>query len=199
MWKLASREEIPIAPSGVNTFGLKVLKEVWEDPETGKIKTFWKYGLPDFVQILAVTTDDRIIVGQEFQPGVEKEFLHNTGGNIKEGESPEEAARRELFEETGYRAKRMIPLVPGGLLADSGRSSRLFWPCLAIGCTFDTTAEVDGEVSKISLMTPGKWWEYLMKYLADEAQAPHGCSGSLKVTTLGYKYLGWLKLDPSIG
>ena len=44
-----------------------------------------------------------------------------TAGYIEKGEMPEEAARRELLEETGYEAKNLIPL--GGFYQDTGVSS----------------------------------------------------------------------------
>ena len=50
---------------------------------------------------------DSIILVKQFRYPVNKELIEIPAGIIESGEEPEEAAERELKEETGYRAKSM--------------------------------------------------------------------------------------------
>ena len=55
--------------------------------------------------ILALTTDDTVLLVQQFRPGPEAILLELPGGGVNPGEDPAEAAARELLEETGYRGE----------------------------------------------------------------------------------------------
>jgi ADP-ribose pyrophosphatase len=57
---------------------------------------------PDTVAVLALTEDDRVVLVREFRPGPEEVILELPGGLVDEGQTPSDAARRELLEETGY-------------------------------------------------------------------------------------------------
>ncbi|MEK7616107.1 MAG: NUDIX domain-containing protein [Patescibacteria group bacterium] len=72
----------------------------------GTTKTYEKLERKDSVTILPVTTDGMILLGREEQPGREP-FISIPGGQVEEGEEPEEAARREFLEETGYEAREL--------------------------------------------------------------------------------------------
>ena len=67
---------------------------------------------PFVVAILAVTTDQKVVLAKQFRPGPGQVFLELPGGAVEPGEMPEEAARRELLEETGYAGD--LQLVAGG-------------------------------------------------------------------------------------
>jgi ADP-ribose pyrophosphatase len=79
----------------------------------------------DYVSVLAITEDGRFPLVMQFRPAVEMLTLELPGGHVDESESPEEAARKELREETGFIANEMIPL--GVLSPDTGRLSNRMW------------------------------------------------------------------------
>jgi ADP-ribose pyrophosphatase len=54
--------------------------------------------------VIAITTDNKVIVGHQFRPGPEKMMIEIPGGGVGTSEDPEKAAVRELLEETGYTA-----------------------------------------------------------------------------------------------
>jgi ADP-ribose pyrophosphatase len=79
----------------------------------------------DYVSVIAVTRDGRFPLVVQFRPAVEMLTLELPGGHVDENESPEQAARKELREETGFIAGEMIPL--GALSPDTGRLSNRMW------------------------------------------------------------------------
>src|SRR5436190_24104363 len=52
--------------------------------------------------VVALTEGDHVVLVREFRPGLEAELLELPGGVVDDGETPAEAAGRELLEETGY-------------------------------------------------------------------------------------------------
>lgn len=72
----------------------------------GSTTKFEKLRRADTVLVLPVTNDGHLLFGKEQQPGT-KPLFRTLGGRIEDGESPEDAARRELKEETGHTADRL--------------------------------------------------------------------------------------------
>jgi ADP-ribose pyrophosphatase len=79
----------------------------------------------DYVTVLALTEDDRIPLVRQFRPAVERITLELPGG-LRDAGEPEDTARNELFEETGYRATGPLSSL-GCLVPDTGRLENRFW------------------------------------------------------------------------
>ena len=64
---------------------------------------------PDWV-IIIPETDKKFLMVKQFRHGENGLSIEFPGGVVDKGESPETAARRELKEETGYKAEKLIKL-----------------------------------------------------------------------------------------
>lgn len=71
-------------------------------PDGTLVDDYYVLEYPDWVNAVAFTEDDRILLIRQYRHGAEDVFLEIPGGCIDEGETPEEAVVRELLEETGY-------------------------------------------------------------------------------------------------
>lgn len=97
-WKLLKTEYLVDAP------WLKVAKETCELPNGKVIDDFYTLWQPDWVLILARTTEGKWVMTEQYRHGTGKIALEFPAGIIDKGETPEQAAIRELQEECGYRA-----------------------------------------------------------------------------------------------
>src|SRR5256884_8612919 len=61
---------------------------------------------PGSVVVLPVLPDGRILLIRQYRHATRQYLWELVAGRMDPGETPEEAAARELIEETGYRAKR---------------------------------------------------------------------------------------------
>ncbi|HQP34179.1 MAG TPA: NUDIX hydrolase [Polyangiaceae bacterium] len=57
---------------------------------------------PDWVAVVAITDDDHVVLVRQYRAGIDALTVEPPGGVIEAGQTPAEAARRELLEETGY-------------------------------------------------------------------------------------------------
>ena len=73
----------------------------------GATATFEKLKRADTVNVIAVV-GQKIIIAQTKQPDWKKYKNTLAGGRVDEGESPLQAAKRELLEESGYVSNKWI-------------------------------------------------------------------------------------------
>lgn len=76
------------------------------NPRTDEVFERLVLETPDWVNVVALTPERRLIVVKQFRFGTAQVTLEIPGGVIDRGEHHEAAARRELCEETGYTAAR---------------------------------------------------------------------------------------------
>ena len=81
--------------------------------------------VPDYVAVVARTAAGGVMLVRQHRPVVGRETLELPSGHVDAGESPEQAARRELLEETGMEAGSIELL--GVLVPDVGRLVNRMW------------------------------------------------------------------------
>jgi ADP-ribose pyrophosphatase len=87
-----------------------IVEEVAHDPSGFEIKrSIVRH--PGSAVMMAVDENDRVLLVQQFRLPAEANLWELPAGRLDPGESPLEAAKRELREETGYQAKKWTELV----------------------------------------------------------------------------------------
>lgn len=71
----------------------------------GKVKELYLTSMRDASVIFPVTADGKIVMLNEYRHPCRTRLLSLPGGQIEDGDTPLEAAKRELLEETGYTAE----------------------------------------------------------------------------------------------
>ena len=94
--------------------------------ETGESEPYYSLKLPDYVCVVAYTADGQLVCVRQYRHAVEGGTLELPSGLVDDPAlTPEEHARRELEEETGYIAGEMLHL--GTLYPDTGRLQNRLW------------------------------------------------------------------------
>lgn len=96
IWTIDSSEYV------VNDKFLKLRRDSCTTPQGGKVGTYYVLELADWVNCIAIDKDDNVMMLRHYRHGIQKYLMEFIGGGMEENESPEEAAKREVEEETGY-------------------------------------------------------------------------------------------------
>jgi ADP-ribose pyrophosphatase len=93
-----------------------------------------------FVAVVPVTDEGNVVLVSQWRQPAGSFALELPGGGVDPGESPEEAAGRELFEETGYRAEDPVHLT--SVHTSPGRSTEVchLFRCRAVRHPSGSTA-----------------------------------------------------------
>jgi ADP-ribose pyrophosphatase len=97
----------------------------------------------DCVAIVALDETDSILLVKQFRKPVEKELLEIPAGGIDPGESPEDAVRREMREETGFLPQKVVKL--GGFYSTPGFCNEYLYLYLATDLEFKPLQAEDSE------------------------------------------------------
>jgi 8-oxo-dGTP pyrophosphatase MutT (NUDIX family) len=110
-------------------------------PVTGRTHRFVRLDPADWVNVVALTGDGRVVLVEQYRHGTDELTLEIPGGAVDPGEAPEVAARRELEEETGLVADELVAI--GAVRPNPAFLSNTCWTYLALGCREGGTASPD--------------------------------------------------------
>lgn len=105
--ELSWREESVLSTQNESIFSLET---VYSRSYSGKVGRFIKISPPDWVTVIPVLDDDRFLMVKQFRHGSRRITQEFPAGAVDPGEEPEEAARRELSEETGYGGSEWVKI-----------------------------------------------------------------------------------------
>lgn len=109
-----------------------VRAERYLSPRTGEPFDAVVLECSDWANVVALTAAGEVVLIRQYRFGSDEVTLEIPGGLVDPGETPIEAARRELREETGYEAERLVSL---GSVAPNPAMQRNRLHCfLAEGC-----------------------------------------------------------------
>ncbi len=95
-WKTLSEQKV----ISTRIFDLDTVRR--REDETGNEGEFYVLRSPDWVNVVAITSDLQLVLVDQFRHGTQSVELEVVGGLVNEGESAIDAGLRELREETGY-------------------------------------------------------------------------------------------------
>jgi ADP-ribose pyrophosphatase len=108
----------------------------------GRLIPDWPWIItPDYVNVVAVTSEEHFICFRQVKYGLEGTTLGIVGGFVEEGEEPLRAAQRELLEETGYKSTDWTPL--GSYRVDPNRGVAMGHLYLASQARYVTPRNAD--------------------------------------------------------
>ena len=76
-------------------------------PRTGIEHDFHIMESTDWVNVIPLTADHRVVMIRQYRHGSKEVTLEVPGGLLDPGDTPEKAAARELLEETGYQPEEI--------------------------------------------------------------------------------------------
>jgi ADP-ribose pyrophosphatase len=103
-WKLISSQPL----ESFRIFSLRIDRS--QSPRTNEVHDFYILESTDWVNVIPLTPQNEVVLIRQYRHGIKDITLEIPGGIVGPNDSPEEGARRELREETGYQESEMILL-----------------------------------------------------------------------------------------
>lgn len=148
-WETLGRERLATTP----VFAIDIVDR--RSP-AGKEAQFFVADIPDWVNVVAITPEEQLVLIRQYRQGTDTITLEIPGGVVDEGESFLEAAGRELLEETGYGADELIEI--GVVEPNPALQNNRCATVLAVGACplgepdFDEHEECEVELSPLAVV-----------------------------------------------
>lgn len=124
-WEILSTEYLVRRP------WLTARRDVARLPDGRVNNEYYVLEYPDWVNVIAITKDGLMVMERQYRHGLGNTCFELPCGVIEDGETPLEAAKRELLEETGFAGGEWTPWMV--LSPNPATSTNLAHSFLAVG------------------------------------------------------------------
>ena len=136
-WEKLGSEEV------ANFRIFKMRRDDRRSPRTGNTHSFFVLESPDWVNIVPLTPDGRVVMIHQFRHGTAEVTLEIPGGMVDFSDGdPAESVRRELLEETGYAADELIHI--GTVHPNPAFLNNKCYTYLALNAQYQQPPQLDG-------------------------------------------------------
>lgn len=97
----------------------KVIEDTVKLPSGRIVGDYYRIEAPDYVLISAQRDDGKFLMERHFKQCLNRIILTSPAGGVEDGETPYEAAKRELLEETGFESDQWTYI--GSFMVDGTR------------------------------------------------------------------------------
>jgi ADP-ribose pyrophosphatase len=177
-WKVLGADLLLAAPPWVSVY-----REQVELPSGRVLDDFYRVVLPDFAAVVAVTSEHQLVMVRGYKHGIGRIVQSVPAGLVDQGESPLDAARRELLEETGYSALLWHSL--GSFTVDGNRQCGTMHVFAAQDARWTQPSRSDeAEELQVELMPPASVVEALRK-----GDIPHLATAAAVGLAVTFKFI----------
>lgn len=159
----------------------RIDREVLQLPDGRVLNDFFRIEMPDFAMTVAYDGSGRQVLVREYKPGPRGMTLSPPAGLVDGDESPLQAARRELLEETGRASDEWYSL--GSFVVDANRHCGKMHLFLAFNTyVVQPAVPENGEILPVVLMDDAEVIQSLAlgKFLVLPAAAAIGIAQAAK-------------------
>ena len=129
-----------------------VHRATFEREKDGERADFYLVKNPDWVNVIGVTREGEAIFIEQYRQGSESMIFEIPGGMVDDGEDPDATVRRELEEETGYKAGRVVRV--GCSYPNPAQQSNKLYSYVALDCEKAGETDFDEHESIATKLVP---------------------------------------------
>src|ERR1041384_2042673 len=130
----------------------KVREDLSVCDEDQREHPFYVIESPEWVNIIPLTVNEEVVLIEQYRHGINEVVLEIPGGLVDEDETPEEAAVRELAEETGYVPGKVLLL--GRSRPNPAIQNNWVYHFLALDCELKGESKFDSNESISTGLVP---------------------------------------------
>ena len=168
---IVSEQEIFPGDGGQNTWGKTMLKRQLQYPNRNKSDDFYLFHSNKVASIVLPLTPQNEVVAIRIFGQAANEFILQLPGGVRRGsESFEDAARREVLEETGHRGYALTPIGTGWF--EPFNTTTPYRAFLLQGCTKEGEPKQEGtELLRVEIYPWEQWWQLCVDGIIEDSKS----------------------------
>jgi ADP-ribose pyrophosphatase len=128
---------------------------------SGRVKERLRIDHPEAAAVIPLLKGGKVVMVRQYRYAADRWTLELPAGKVDPGEEPDECARRELFEETGYRADKLEKVLEFHPAA--AYSNELLHLFVATSLKEPSSIKISEEIAGVHVLGVGEALDLVMK------------------------------------